>query len=355
MIYDYGSRDLDFIKIIKNIRDKLTRISGYQSDKTDNYSTVLLQGSGTYAIESVLNSCIPKNNINNQLLIIINGKYGDRLLKISTKLNIKTETLVYSDTEKINIDDVSQILDNHKEIKFLAMIHHETSTGQLNNIKDIGKLTKSRNITFILDSMSAFGAVELDMYHNNIDFLISSSNKCLEGVPGFAFVISNKKKLLDAKYSTSLCLDLLDQYNNFETNGQFRFTPPTHTLLAFNQALIEYENEGGLLARMKRYKNNYAKLKNGMLNLGFKLYLAENLHGYFITSFLYLDNPKFNFESFYNYLKDNGYIIYPGKTTDVPSFRIGNIGQLFENDILCLLKNIDIFINTLKITLINNI
>ena len=119
--------------------------------------------------------------------------------------------------------------------------------------------------------------------------------------------------------------------------------------------MIEYENEGGLLARMKRYKNNYTKLKNGMLNLGFKLYLPENLHGYFITSFLYLDNPKFNFESFYNYLKDNGYIIYPGKTTDVPSFRIGNIGQLFENDILCLLKNIDIFINTLKITLINNI
>jgi len=343
---DYGSRDTDFIKIIKNIREKLTEISCYTSHQYHKYTSVLIQGSGTYSIESVFNSCIPKNDENNKLLIVINGKYGERLQKIANKLNIRYVILKYSELKSIKIKDIKNLLDTNSKIKYLAMIHHETSTGQLNKIREIGKLLKDKNVNFILDSMSAFGAVELDMVEDNIDFLVSSSNKCLEGVPGFSFVICNKNKLLKATYSTSLCLDLLDQYNNFETNGQFRFTPPTHTLLAFSQALTEYETEGGLLARMTRYKKNYNLLKNGMLKLGFKLLLYENLHGYFITSFLYPPN-NFNFNNFYNFLKSKGLIIYPGKTTNIESFRIGNIGQLFENDILYLLKNIDIFMNTI--------
>jgi 2-aminoethylphosphonate-pyruvate transaminase len=351
MLIDYGSRDQNFIDIIQSIRNTITKIACYQSNDIDNYNTILMQGSGTFGVESVLNSCIPKKNLNqeenNKLLVITNGSYGDRLYNISKKLNINVDLLKFVDNQEIVLEQVKNKINLDHKIKYVAMVHHETSTGQLNHLNEISIYLKSKGIIFIVDSMSAFGAVEIDVSELNIDFLISSANKCLEGVPGFSFVICNKKSLQNCIYSTSTCLDLYQQWINFEKNGQFRFTPPTHTILAFNQALIEYKNSGGLQQRIKRYKNNYELLKKGMIDLGFELYLPEELHGYFITSFLY-PKSNFNFNNFYNYLKKNGFIIYPGKTTEVNTFRIGNIGQIFETDIFNLLNYIKIYNNNIK-------
>jgi 2-aminoethylphosphonate-pyruvate transaminase len=337
MLCDYGSRDDDFLKIIANIRNKLVNIACYKSKKQDEYTTVLLQGSGTYCVEAVLNSCIPKKDEHNKLLLIINGKYGDRMKQIAQKMDISIVTLEYDETEEIKLIDVEKFLQEDKNIKYVGMIHHETSTGQINSVSKIGKFLKNNDVTFIVDSMSAFGAIEIDIFDDGIDFLISSSNKCFEGVPGFAYTICNKEKLFKSTYSTSICFDLLEQWNNFEKTKQFRFTPPTHIIVAFNKALEEYEEEGGLIARMTRYKENYNILVEGMQQLGFTTFLPKELQGYFITSFLYL-NTQFDFNNYYDFLKDNNIIIYPGKTTKTPSFRIGNIGKLFKNDMEKLLN-----------------
>jgi len=344
MLYDLGSRDDDFLDIVKDVRNRLTKLACHRSNQVNDYTTVLMQGSGTFSVESVINTCIPKRDPYAKFLVLINGKYAERMKKIAEKAEIVVESIDYSELDKINLDDLKVTLEKDKNIKYVGMIHHETSTGQLNNISEVGNYLKDKNITFIVDSMSAFGAVDFDIQESNVDFLVSSANKCIEGVPGFAFAICNREKLKNSTFATSLSLDLLDQWNNLEKSGQFRFTPPTHIILAFHKALIEYEDEGGLVGRMSRYKENYNHLQEGMINLGFKSFLPLELQGYFITSFLYPED-NFNFNEFYEYLKSHGLVIYPGKTTDIPSFRIGNIGKLYLKDINNLLDKVKQFIN----------
>ena len=339
MLCDYGSRDEDFLDIVKMIRNKLTSLACIKSNMNKEFTTVLMQGSGTFSVEATLNSCIPKRDNDNKLLVIVNGSYGKRMLTIAKKMEICTVLLEFDETKNIDIHLVEEALNKDDNIKYVGMIHHETSTGNMNDVSSIGKMLKTRDITFIVDSMSAFGASDIDVYEDGIDFLVSSANKCIEGVPGFAYAICNKAKLLQSTYSTSVSLDLLDQWNNFEKTGQFRFTPPTHTIIAFNKALDEYEKEGGLNARVEKYKNHYTVLYNGMTKMGFVSFLPVTMQGYFITSFLY-PSEDFDFKSFYNHLKDNGLIIYPGKTTKIPSFRIGNIGNLHLSDIEKLLATI---------------
>jgi 2-aminoethylphosphonate-pyruvate transaminase len=192
---------------------------------------------------------------------------------------------------------------------------------------------------FIVDAMSSFGGVSMNMKEMNIDFLVSSSNKCIEGVPGFAFAICKKTELEKAKgQARSLSLDLYEQWKGLETNGQFRFTPPTLSLMAFRQALKELELEGGIEAREKRYQANKKNLDEGMAALGFKQYLAPGIQGHIITSFLYPADTNFNFEEFYQKLNNRGFIIYPGKLSKADAFRIGNIGQIFPNDVINLVK-----------------
>ena len=223
----------------------------------------------------------------------------------------------------------------------MAVVHCETTTGIFNPIKSIGQLVNKYGKTFIVDAMSSFGGVPLDIHESRIDFLISSSNKCIEGVPGFSFVISNRDELKKAKgQARSLTMDLYAQWEGLEKNGQFRFTPPTHSIVAFHQALKELEEEGGVEARSNRYRKNYETLVNGMREMGFKEYLANDLQGWIITSFLYPENNSFDFEEFYSRLNTRNFIIYPGKLSEANCFRIGNIGQIFKEDVKGLLEAI---------------
>jgi 2-aminoethylphosphonate-pyruvate transaminase len=203
--------------------------------------------------------------------------------------------------------------------------------------------------------MSSFGAVPINMADFGIDYLVSSANKCIEGVPGFGVILANRETLLQPEgYARTYSLDLLDQFLRLEQDGQFRFTPPTHSLIAFHQALLELEAEGGVAGRAVRYQTNYETLVTGMRAMGFKEYLRPKDQGYIITSFPYPEHPKFVFEEFYRRLNDQGYVIYPGKVSEADCFRIGSIGRIFPADIHALLAAIRSTLEDMEVDLSEN-
>ncbi len=333
MLHDLGSRDETFIRIIADIREQLLAL-GHVSQK-QGYEAILMQGSGTFGIEATIGSVIHKGG---KLLVVINGAYGERILKIAQRLNIETESLRFSENEIPDARQLHDTLQDDTSITDVAVVHCETTSGILNPVEQLGAVVHEFGRTFIVDAMSSFGGVPLDIDAAHIDYLISSSNKCIEGVPGFSFVIANRENLLTSKGSArSVSLDLLAQWEGLEGNGQFRFTPPTHTLLAFFQALRELADEGGIPARTKRYQRNHVALVAGMRELGFREYVDPELQGWIITSFFYPDDPNFQFEDFYERLSERGMLIYPGKLTEAECFRIGNIGRLATEDIRALL------------------
>jgi len=333
MLKDYGSRDIHFIKIVQDIRSGLLELAGVK--KEEGYEAVIVQGSGTFGIESVISSVIPADG---KLLVIINGVYGERIAKMAKIHRINTGTLVFE--ENVWPDEAQVRAELQKGgYTHVAIIHSETTSGIINPLEPFGKLAKEFNCIFIVDAMSSFGAVPVDFKKCNIDFLVSSSNKCIEGVPGFAFAICKKEQLLKSEnQARTLALDLYAQWKGLEGDGQFRFTPPTHSLAAFHQAMAELREEGGVTARGNRYLNNYHLLRKGMREMGFKEYLPDDKQGYIISTYLYPENPAFDFKTFYQKLNDRDFIIYPGKLTKAACFRIGNIGQLFADDITALLQ-----------------
>ena len=335
MLRDLGSRDHEFIELIKKIRNSLLEIGEV---KARGYEAVIMQGSGTFGIESVLSSVTPPDG---KWLIIINGAYGRRIAQIANILKIDNFILEYPENNKPDLGKIEFALENDKSITHVAVIHCETTTGLINPIKEIGEIVKKHNKRYFVDAMSSFGAIPVNLADYRIDYLVSSSNKCIEGVPGFSFILIRRDALLEIEgYSRSLSLDLLAQWKGLEKDGQFRFTPPTHTLLAFAQALQELKDEGGVAGRAARYKRNYEILVSGMKKMGFREYLKPEDQGYIITSFLYPEHPNFQFERFYKLLSEKGFVIYPGKVSNADCFRIGSIGRIFEADILALLEAI---------------
>ena len=336
MLRDLGSRDVEFIETVRQIRQTLLALAGVSRDA--GYEAILMQGSGTFGLESVIGSTVPRDG---KLLVIINGAYGDRIARIARVLNIDIETLEYA-TNVVPIPaDIDRTLAHDPAITNVAVVHCETTTGILNPIEEIGQVVKQHGRAYFVDSMSAFGAVPFDFQACGIDFLVSSANKCIEGVPGFSFAICRQDSLLATEgWARSLSLDLLAQWSGLEANGQFRFTPPTHAILAFAQALRELETEGGVEGRATRYHANYESLVAGMREMGFTEFLPPELQGKIITAFRYPNNPLFQFDQFYMRLNDKGFVIYPGKVSDADCFRIGNIGRLFECDMLALLAAI---------------
>jgi 2-aminoethylphosphonate-pyruvate transaminase len=336
MLHDLGSRDEAFIQIVKEIRSSLLKLGGVSEEK--GYECVLMQGSGTFGVESVISSVVGKNDT---LLVLVNGAYGERIVKMATVHGINLVVARVPENEIVTPELLAAQLDANPAISHVATIHSETTTGLFNPVLEIGAVARQYGKTFIVDAMSSFGGVQMDMAAMNIDFLVSSSNKCIEGVPGFSFVLARKEALLKAEgQARSLSLDLYDQWIGLEKNGQFRFTPPTHSLLAFRQAIRELEAEGGIPAREARYKKNKALLDKGMQELGFKYYLDFSIQGHIISSFLYPADPKFDFMEFYRRLSDRGFVIYPGKLSLMDAFRIGNIGYIFPKDIENLLAAI---------------
>ena len=333
MLRDFGSRDTAFIETVRRIRRQLLKIAGVSQE--GGYEAILIQGSGTFGLESVVSSTIPREG---RILVVVNGAYGERIVKMTRVLGIDARVLRYEENTPPDIKEIRQVLAEDAAIANTFVVHCETTTGLLNPVEEIGAAVRERGCFYIVDAMSSLGAIPLDLEAAGIDFLVTSSNKCLEGVPGFSIVLARREALLATEGAArTLSLDLQAQWRGLEANGQFRFTPPTHTILALEQALQELEAEGGVRARAARYQTNHAILLEGMQRLGFHTYLSPDYQSYIITSFYYPDDPHFSFETFYERLNRKGFVIYPGKLTRTDCFRIGNIGQIFPEDVARLL------------------
>lgn len=336
MLHDMGSRDREFLEIVKEIRSELLTIAGVTGE--EGYDTVLMQGSGTFGVESVISTVIPSYG---HLLLITNGAYGDRMLQMTKVYGIKTTVLKYRENLVPLDEDLENALIADESITHVAIVHCETTTGIFNDVESIGLVAQKHNKIYIVDAMSSFGAVPIDMQLLDIDFLISSSNKCIEGVPGFSFVICKTDSLKACKDNArTVSLDLYSQWLDLKKNNQFRFTPPIQSILAFRQAIKELKAEGGIEKRSERYQQNYNRLIKGTEALGLKTYLDKKDQGYIITSFLFPEHPNFDFTRFYESLHQRGQVIYQGKLSDTNCFRIGNIGQLCLTDIENLLTAI---------------
>jgi 2-aminoethylphosphonate-pyruvate transaminase len=332
---DVGSRDHEFIAVVQTIRRKLLELGGVAGR---GFEAILIQGSGTFALEAVLSSTVPPDG---KVLVVVNGAYGRRIAQIALALKIPVTELSGPEDRRPDMEELGRVLQADSAITHVAAVHSETSTGMINPVREIGEIVKRFNRTYFVDAMSSFGGVPLNLLDCRIDYLVSSANKCIEGIPGFAFVLARREALLaTAGFARSLSLDLLAQWKGLEGDGQFRFTPPTHALLAFHQALRELDAEGGVEGRAARYQSNYQVLSAGMRELGFEGYLRPEDRGYIITSFYYPRHPKFDFGTFYTRLSDKGYVIYPGKVSKADCFRIGSIGHIFPDDMRALLGTI---------------
>lgn len=332
MQVDYGSRDATFIQKVREIRQMLLRVG---EDISEDFESILMQGSGTFSIESVLSSVIPPDG---KLLVLANGAYGKRLARIAQVHHIAY--VMHEDPEDTPHDpaQVSELLASGG-FTHLAMVHSETTSGVVNPILEIGQLAREAGVCFVVDAMSSFGGIPISLRAAHIDFLISSSNKCIQGVPGFGFVLARRARLKEIRgHARTLSLDLWAQFEGLERDGQFRFTPPTHTLAAFHQALIELEAEGGVEARHRRYEAHHQQVLRGFQALGFQPYLPSERQGPIITSFLMPKDPRFKFDAFYAALAQEGCLIYPGKVSQRDCFRIGHIGHLFAPDFERLLE-----------------
>ena len=328
MLFFFFTWDDDYKKITMSIREKLLNLAHVSEPE---YTVVLMQGSGTFGVESVLTSVIGEEDT---LLIAANGAYGERMGDIARHAGI--HYLMYEeDYNKIpSAEKIREILAEHPEITHVSMVHSETTSGILNDIASVAKVVKGAGKTFIVDAMSSFGGVDIPVGDLEIDFIISSANKCIQGVPGFSFIICNREKLMESKgKARSLSLDLYDQWETMNKDGKWRFTSPTHVVLAFAQALKEMEEEGGIVARAKRYEENNRLLIQKMAEMGIRPYIGSEHQGPIITTFLYPEHHNFSFQDMYQYIKDRGYAIYPGKVTDADTFRIGNIGEIYKEDI----------------------
>ena len=331
MLRDLGSRDAEFIDVVRKIRRRLLELGNVADG---SYAAVLMQGSGTFAVESVISTALPGDG---KLLVLINGAYGHRMAKIARTLGIATETLVFPESYPVDPEEAHQALRRDPAITHVGMIHCETSTGIMNPAEETGNIVKEHGRAFILDAMSSFGAVPISLAGSGIDFLVSSANKCIQGVPGFGFVLARRDLLLQAENrARSVSLDLASQWKGLESDGQFRFTPPTQVLLAFWQALEELEQEGGVAGRAARYAENQKVLLEGMRESGFEAYLAPEHQTYIITSFRYPKHPNFEFSRFYEHLSQRGFVIYPGKVSEADCFRVGTIGHIFPEDLRAL-------------------
>jgi len=324
MLRDWGSWDRDFNEVTADIRRRLVAMCGGDED----YQCVPMQGSGTFSVEAMLANFLPRDG---RTLVLMNGTYGQRAARTLDYLGRDYVVFDKGDYLPPKADEVDDILSRNPAITDVFAVHCETSSGILNPLKDISDAVHKRERRLIVDAMSSFGAIPLDVADVPFEAMVSSANKCVEGVPGFGFVIAKTSALENSKgRSHSLSLDVYDQWSYMNRTEQWRFTPPTHTVVAFREALLQHEAEGGVPGRLARYSRNRDVLVDGMRAMGFRTLLNDEWLSPIIVTFFSPADPRFEFKRFYDEIKARGFIIYPGKLTKAESFRIGCIGYIDE-------------------------
>ena len=322
MLKDWGSWDSDFIAITARVRQSLLDIvHGH-----DSHVVVPLQGSGTFSVEAAVATVVPRDG---HVLVLDNGAYCKRAAKLTHLMGRRTTVVPFAEDAAISPEVLQTHLLADKSITHVVMIHCETGAGVLNPLQAVADVCQAHGKGLIVDAMSSFAALEIDARKVHFDALVAASGKCLEGVPGMGFVFIRKAILPQCEgNNNSLAMDLYDQYIYMEKTGQWRFTPPTHVLVALNEAITQFEEEGGQTARLKRYQSNCSTLVDGMAALGFKPFLDPAIQAPIIVTFHAPADPRYQFKTFYDIAKKNGFILYPGKLTQVETFRVGCIGAI---------------------------
>ncbi|KAF0109448.1 MAG: 2-aminoethylphosphonate-pyruvate transaminase, partial [Rhodospirillaceae bacterium] len=325
MLQDFASRDGSFIAINRSVQERLLAIA----KAAESHVCVPLQGSGTFAVEAMLGTFVPR--VGSRVLVLVNGAYGRRMVEILDRLGRPYQVHETDETVPPTPGDVDRLLARHPDVTHVAMVQCETTTGLCNPVEAVAAVVARHRRALLLDAMSAFGALPIDARATPFTALAASANKCLEGVPGLAFVIGARAALQDsAGAAHAVSLDLHAQWVAMERDGQWRFTPPTHVIAALATALDLFEAAGGQPARLARYTENCRVLVEGMRRLGFEPLLPEAVQAPIIVTFR--QPPAFHFEDFYARMRERGYVLYPGKLTRAPSFRIGCIGAIGPDD-----------------------
>ena len=327
MLRDWGSWDADFNSITGRVRERLLQIV----HGSGTHECVPMQGSGTFSVEAAIGTLVPRTG---HVLVPQNGAYCQRIARICRVLGRKLTTIDYAENTQVAAADIERALRADPSITHVALVHCETSTGILNPLEEVAQVVSRHDRGLIVDAMSSFGALEIDARNTPFDAVVAASGKCLEGPPGMGFVIVRREALERCEGNChSLALDLYDQWVYMQKTTQWRYTPPTHVVAAFDSAIAQYLEEGGLGARGARYAQNCRTLIEGMARLGLKSFLPKAIQAPIIVTFFAPDSPRYVFKDFYNAVKAHGYILYPGKLTTVETFRVGCMGQLGERGI----------------------
>ncbi len=329
MLKDWGSWDTDFIAVTARVRQRLLDIVHGQ----DTHVLVPLQGSGTFSVEAAVATVVPPGDKGGHVLVLDNGAYCKRAARLTQLMGRRATVVPQAEEEPVSPAVLQAQLKADPSITHVVLIHCETGTGVLNPLPEVAAVCQRLGKGLIIDAMSSFGALPIDARAVRFDALVAASGKCLEGVPGMGFVVL-RKAIVDAcaGNSQSLAMDLHDQHVYMEKTGQWRFTPPTHVLVALAEAVTQFEEEGGRAARLARYTDNCKTLVDGMAALGFKPFLRPEVQAPIIVTFHAPAHPAYEFRRFYEAAKARGFILYPGKLTQVETFRIGCIGAIGANE-----------------------
>ena len=326
MLRDWGSWDSTFNAITAKVRERLLDVVA----AADTHTCVPMQGSGTFSVEAAVNTLVPRDG---HVLVLVNGAYGQRFAKLARMMGRRVSVFETAEDVPTTAADVDRLLAADGSITHVGLIHCETSTGILNPLREIADVVARHGRRLIVDAMSSFGALAIDARTMPFDAVIAASGKCIEGPPGMAFVIARRAALEQcAGNSTSLSLDLFDQWQYMEKTTQWRYTPPTHVVAAFAAALDAFIAEGGQPARLARYTRNYETLVQGMAELGFRPFLDPRIQAPIIVTFHAPADPRYTFRAFYDSVRDKGFILYPGKLTQVETFRVGCIGAIDRDE-----------------------
>ena len=326
MLRDWGSWDADFNAITARLRSRLLDIvHGH-----DTHVVVPLQGSGTFSVEAAVATVTPRDA---HLLVPDNGAYCKRAAKLAQLMGRRATIVPQAEEEPVSVAAMAAALQADPSITHVVLVHCETGTGVLNPLAETAALCERLGKGLIVDAMSSFGALPIDARTIRFDALVAASGKCLEGVPGMGFVFL-RRAILDscAGNSQSLAMDLHDQHAYMEKTGQWRFTPPTHVLVALDEAIAQFREEGGREARLARYADNGRTLVQGMAALGFRPLLRPEVQAPIIFTCHAPAHPAYEFRRFYEAAKARGFILYPGKLTQIETFRVGCIGAIGANE-----------------------
>jgi 2-aminoethylphosphonate-pyruvate transaminase len=326
MLRDWGSWDGDFIAVTARVRASLLKIIHGE----DSHVVVPLQGSGTFSVEAAVATLVPRDG---HVLVLDNGAYCKRAARLATLMGRAGTVMGFDESAQVSAAALDEKLRADKTVTHVVMIHCETGAGVWNPLQEVADVCAKHGKGLIVDAMSSFGALPIDARETRFDALIAASGKCLEGVPGMGFVFI-RKAVIDgcAGQSQSLAMDLHDQYTYMERTGQWRFTPPTHVMVALAEAIAQFEEEGGQPARLARYTNNYRTLIHGMARLGFMPFLDPSVQAPIIVTFHAPGDPRYDFKTFYASARERGFILYPGKLTQMETFRVGCIGAIGANE-----------------------